>query len=110
MDKGATLHISRPPLPLYSRAVSEISYSCYFDGSFYAYNGVGKAGVGISIFQNDCCLLSAAIPVVTKDAQRTEALGPAIAALFLSLLPRAPITFYGDSAYVIGLLAREFYA
>lgn len=44
------------------------------------------------------------VPVSTRDAQRTEALGPPLAMLLLSTLSAAPIFIEGDSMYVSGLL------
>ena len=75
-----------------------------WDGSF----GPQGAGIGITIARPDKPpILTASIPVTATDATRTEALGPALAALLLSRLPPGYIQFEGDSLVVVRLLRQE---
>ena len=71
---------------------------------------LGKgSGVGIHILDGDTgASARLAIPTKTTDAQRTEALGPALACLFIAHLFFENVDFFGDSKYVVGLLNREF--
>ena len=51
-------------------------------------------------------LVSASVPVKGTDAMRVEALGPPLAALLVTArLPLGGVSYYGDSAYVVTLLA-----
>lgn len=46
------------------------------------------------------------LPVKGTDATRVEALGPTLAALLVTTdLPLGRVAFFGDSAYVVNLLA-----
>ena len=47
----------------------------------------------------------ASIPVITLDADRTEALGLPIATLILVLVPPVLAVFVGDSQYIVNLLS-----
>ena len=94
------------------------TYVLRWDGS---YEG-GCAAVGITVHkcppqldfmvgdqapELGVCLLSAAVPLTAGDATRTEALGPALAALLLSVIVSASegyVCFIGDSQVVVGLL------
>ena len=53
---------------------------------------------------------SASVPATTADAQRTEALGPALLALLLAPIGFKRVHIFGDSLYIIGLLNRRFQA
>ena len=63
--------------------------------------------MGITIARADGpTLLSASVPVKGTDATRVEALGPPLAALLVTTrLPPGRVDFFGDSAYVVDLLA-----
>ena len=51
-------------------------------------------------------MVSASVPVNGTDAIRVEALGPPLAALLVTThLPMGRVAFFGDSAYVVNLLA-----
>ena len=51
-------------------------------------------------------LVSASVPVKGMDAMRIEALGPPLAALLVTTrLPLGRVSYFGDSAYVVNLLA-----
>ena len=51
-------------------------------------------------------LLSASVPVKGTDATRVEALGPPLAALLVTTrLPLGRVSYFGDSPYVVNLLA-----
>ena len=50
------------------------------------------------------------VPISAYDAQRTEALGPALGSLLVSTLNISRVIFIGDSKYVVGLINREFHA
>ena len=65
------------------------------------------AGVGITIARpGNSALVSASVPVKGTDATRVEALGPPLAALLVTTrLPMGRVAFFGDSAYVVNLLA-----
>lgn len=53
-----------------------------WDGSFDG----SKAGLGITLAIDNSIILKASVPVYATDATRCEALGPALAALFLERL------------------------
>ena len=74
-----------------------------WDGSFMG----TAAGVGITIAcPGSPALVSASVPVKGTDATRVEALGPPLAALLVTTrLPMGRVAFFGDSAYVVKLLA-----
>ena len=74
-----------------------------WDGSFTG----TAAGVGITIARpGGPALVSASVPVKGMDATRVEALGPPLAALLVTTrLPMGRVAFFGDSAYVVNLLA-----
>ena len=73
-----------------------------WDGSF-----TGSAGVGIIIARTGGpALVSASVPVKGTDATCVEALGPHLAALLVTThLPMGKVAFFGDSAYVVNILA-----
>lgn len=48
------------------------------------------------------------VPTKTVDAQRTEILGPTLAALIVATMDGQRFWVEGDSQYVIGLLNREY--
>lgn len=52
--------------------------------------------------------LEVSCPTVSFDAQRTEAMGLALGALLLAVLPPGQVTVEGDSKYVIGLWNKEW--
>ena len=82
-------------LPL---TLNATTYIVHWDGSFSPQG----AGIGVTIESCTRSTIHLAVPVSTTDAARTEALGPAFAALVLSLLPVGEEYFYGDSASVVG--------
>ena len=65
------------------------------------------SGCGITIAcAGGPALVSASVPVKGTDATRIEALGPPLAALLVTTrLPMGRVAFFGDSAYVVNLLA-----
>lgn len=69
-------------------------YLFRFDGSF---QGVAGAGIGVTLgyHSSGTSIASFSLPTKTKDAQRTEMLGPTFAALIAS-------TFNGKHFYVEG--------
>ena len=53
-------------------------------------------------------MVSASVLVKGTNAMRVEALGPPLAALLVTTsLPPGRISFFGDSAYVVNLLAAK---
>jgi hypothetical protein len=72
----------------------------YWDGS------VGRgAGIGITLgYVGEGHLATFSIPVFATDATRCESLGPALASLLLTRLPKGPVVFRGDSLTVVKLL------
>ena len=51
-------------------------------------------------------MVSASVSVKGTDATRVEALGPPLAALLVTThLPPGRVSYFGDSAYVVNLLA-----
>ena len=64
-------------------------------------------GVGITIAHTGVlALVSASVPVKGTDATCVEALGPPLAALLVTTrLPMGRVAFFGNSAYVVNLLA-----
>ena len=65
------------------------------------------AGLGITIaWPGGPTLISASVPVKGTDATRVEALGPPLAALLVTArLPFGRVALYGNSSYVVDLLA-----
>ena len=63
------------------------------------------AGIGLTIRRQNCPpAITASVPVHARDATRTEALGPPIAALLLSTLPpTSHYHFIGDSRFVVDM-------
>ena len=80
-----------------------IIWEIHWDGSFTG----SSAGVGITIaYAGGPALVYASVPVKGTDAMRVEALGPPLAALLvITHLPLGKVAFFGDSAYVVNLLA-----
>ena len=78
-----------------------------FDGSFIPDVG---SGIGISLAYRDSAthIATFSVPTTTTDAQRTEALGPTLAALIVATMEGQRFWIEGDSQYVIGLLNREY--
>ena len=82
-----------------------LSWTVRWDGSFRE----GAAAVGITVARGDTRVLEVGLGVLATDASRTEALGPALAALLLrAASPKIPgrVTFIGDSAAVVDLTNR----
>ena len=71
-------------------------YEVFWDGSFCDKG----AGIGIYIVRNCQPLLKVSAPVVASDATRTEALGPPLLALLLSVFPTGTYLIKGDSMHV----------
>ena len=97
-----------PPSPTPSAVPSTASpttvvWEIRWDGSFTG----TAAGVGITIARaGRPTPISASAPVKVTDATRVEALGPPLAALLVtSRLPFGRVDLYGDSSYVVDLLA-----
>jgi hypothetical protein len=63
------------------------------------------AGIGITLgYVGEGTLATFSIPVFATDATRCESLGPALASLLLTRLPKGPVVFRGDSLTVVKLL------
>ena len=90
------------PLAALSRPLP-IVWEIHWDGSFIG----SSAGVGITIARTGGpTLVFASVPVKGTYAMRVEALGPPIAALLVTThLPPGKVAFFGNSAYVVNLLA-----
>ena len=67
------------------------------------------AVIGLTIRRQNCPpAIAASIPVHARDATRTEALGPPIAALLLSTLPpTSHYHFIGDSRFVVDMFTSR---
>ena len=93
--------LAAPPAAL-TKPLSTV-WEIYWDGSFMG----SSAGVGITIAcAGGPALVFASVPVKGMDATRVEALGPPLAALLVTThLPPRRVSFFGDSAYVVNLLA-----
>ena len=78
-------------------------YILHWDGSFSSQG----AGIGGTIVCGGHLTCTFSVPVRTSDACRTEALGPVLLALIVSLMPTGMYHFYGDSQVVVGLLAKS---
>lgn len=68
------------------------------------------AGIGLTLrfLRSDDLIASFSVPTKTKDAQRTEVLGPTLAALVSSTMAGGQFWIEGDSQYVIGLLDKRY--
>lgn len=78
-----------------------------FDGSYMPDVG---SGIGIALGYRDSPIPIAtfSVPTKTTDAQRTEVLGPTLAALLVATMEGQRFWVEGDSQYVIGLLNWEY--
>ena len=68
------------------------------------------AGIGVTLGYGHSAELIASfsLPTKTKDAQRTEMLGPTFGALICSTFTGRHFRVEGDSSYVMGLLGRQY--